>query len=81
MRYLTLLVIGVLAACAAPHDRAAQAEKDFGALCEKRGHARGSDQWQACVQTEDMNAGLATQRTYDREFLRKRDCIDPKLGC
>ena len=71
----------MLSACATPQQRSAQAEPDYGALCEKRGHARGSDQWRACVQTEDMNAGLATQRAYEREFLRKRDCVDPKFGC
>jgi hypothetical protein len=81
VRFLRLVLPILLAACATPQDRAAQAEKDYGALCEKRGHAQGSEQWRACVQTEDMNAALATQQDYEQRYLRKRDCIDPKLGC
>jgi hypothetical protein len=81
VRFLTLLLPLVLAACATPQQRAAQAEKDYGPTCEKRGYAQDSDKWRACVQTEDLNAGLATQRDYEQQYLKKRDCVDPKFGC
>lgn len=85
MRFSTLLipllVALALAACATPQDRTSRAEKDFGPACEKRGYARGSEQWRACVETEDLNTGLATQRDYEQQYLRKRDCVDPKFGC
>jgi hypothetical protein len=81
MRFVTLGLLTLVAACATPQQRAAQAAADYGARCEKLGHAKDSEQWRACVQNEDMNAALATQRAYDREFLRKHDCVDPKVGC
>ena len=82
MRYFTLLLGLTLVACAmTPEQRAAQAERDYGATCEKRGLARGSESWRACVETEDLNAALARQRAYEQDFLRQRDCIDPLAGC
>ena len=82
MRYFTLLLTFTLAACAmTPEERMAQAERDYGATCEKRGFARGSDKWRACVESEDLNAALAKQRAYEQDFLRQRDCVDPLTGC
>lgn len=81
MRFLTLVLLTLVAACATPGQRAAQAEAEYGARCEQLGHAKDSEQWRVCVENEDMNAALATQRAYDREFLRKHDCVDPKFGC
>ena len=81
MRFLTLLLVVGIAACATPEQRAAQAERDYGPVCDKRGLARGSEKWRACVETESLNAGLATQRAYEQDFLRQRDCVDPRAGC
>ena len=82
VRYFTLSLVLALAACATtPEQRAAQAERDYGAACEKRGLARGGEKWRACVETEDLNAALARQRSYEQDFLRQRDCIDPLTGC
>lgn len=81
MRYFTFLLIVGLAACATSEQRAAQAEKDYGPVCEKRGLAPGSEKWRACVETEALNGSLATQRDYEQEMLRKRDCINPLMGC
>ena len=81
MRYPTLLLVVALASCAAPEHRAAQIERDYGPVCEKQGHARDSEKWRACVETESLNAALATQRKYDEEMQRKRDCVSPLQGC
>jgi hypothetical protein len=81
VRYFTLLFVLSLAACATPEQRAAQAAKDYGPACEKRGLAQGSEKWRACVETEALNASLATQRDYEQEMLRKRDCVNPLMGC
>jgi hypothetical protein len=71
----------LLAGCTTPEQRAAQAEQDYGELCRNKGYEARSEQWRACVETEAMNAALAAQRDHEREFLRRHDCIDPKLGC
>ena len=81
MRYFTLLLVFGLAACATPEQRSAQAEKDYGPVCEKRGLSPGSEKYRACVETESLNASLATQRDYEQEMLRKRDCVNPLMGC
>jgi hypothetical protein len=81
VRFLTLALLPLAAACVTPEQRAVQAEAEYGARCEKLGHAKNSEQWRVCIHNEDMNAALATQRAYDREFLRKHDCVDPKFGC
>ena len=49
--------------------------------CEQQGHKPGTDAWRACIESEDLNAGIARQRAYDDKALRRLDCIDPKLGC
>jgi hypothetical protein len=81
VRYFTLLFVITLAACATPEQRAAQAERDYGPVCEKQGHARNSEKWRACIETESLNASLATQRNYEQELQRKRDCVSPLQGC
>jgi hypothetical protein len=81
VRFLTLLLLPLAVACTTPAQRTAQAEADYGPRCEKLGYAKDSEKWRLCVENADMNAALATQRPYDREFLRKHDCIDPKFGC
>ena len=81
MRYLTLLLVFGIAACATPEQQRAQAEKDYGPVCEKRGLAPGSEKYRACVETEALNASLATQRNYEQEMLRKGDCVSPLMGC
>lgn len=83
-RTITFVAILVaLGACAAtPEQRAAEAERDFGPICDKKGLARGSEQWRACVETESLNDALAKQRAYDREAVRKRDCaVGPLFPC
>ena len=81
MRYSTLLLVLTIAACATPEQRAAQAERDFGPLCESRGLVRESEKWRACVESESLNAALAAQRAYEQDFLRQRDCVNPLMGC
>ena len=82
VRYLTLLFTLALAACAMnPEERAAQAEREFGATCEKQGFARGSEKWRACVDDADLKAAVARQRAYEQDFLRQRDCVEPLAGC
>ena len=82
MRYFTLLLTLALSGCGmTPEQRQAQAERDYGPACEKRGLERGSEKWRACVETEDLNAALKTQRAYEQDFLRQRDCVDPLSGC
>ena len=82
VRYSTLLLLFGVAGCAmTPEQHAAQAERDYGEICAKRGLARDSDKWRACIESEDLNASLAKQRAYEQEFLRQRDCTDPLAGC
>ena len=82
MRCSQLLLSLAVAGCTmTPEQRAAQAERDYGALCEKRGLAAGTEKWRACVETESLNAALATQRAYDERFLRQHDCVTPLTGC
>ena len=69
------------AACATTEKLAAQDAAQYAAHCEKQGHKRNTEAWQACMQTEELNAGLATQRAYDRKLLRKLDCVDPRFAC
>jgi hypothetical protein len=64
-----------------PEQRFAESERDYGPVCEKKGVARNSDKWRACVETEALNASLATQRDYEQEMLRKRDCVSPLQAC
>ena len=82
MRYFTLLLaLGIAACTMTPEQRQAQAERDYGPVCDKKGLTRGSEKWRACVETEALNASLATQRDYEQEMLRKRDCVSPLQGC
>jgi hypothetical protein len=64
-----------------PEQRAAQVERDYGPICDKQGLARGTEKWRACVESEALNASLATQRDYEQEMLRKRDCVSPLQAC
>ena len=81
MRTIGTIALLLFAGCTTPEQRGAQAAEAFGPRCEKLGHSRDSEAWRACVRSEEMNEALATQRAYDQDFLRKRDCIDPRFGC
>lgn len=76
-----LLTCLFLAGCAATERGRADVGAGYAARCEKQGHPAGSDAWRACIQTEDLNASLATQRAYDQKLLRRLDCIDPRIAC
>jgi len=77
---LFLLCLSV-AGCATPASLQAQDAARYAAHCEKQGHKPNTDAWRACIQTEELNAGLATQRAYEQKLLRKLDCVDPRFGC
>lgn len=53
----------------------------YGKQCEKQGHAPNTDAWRACLQSEELNAAIATQRAYDQKALRRLDCIGPLMAC
>ena len=69
------------AGCGTTDKLAAQEAAQYAAQCEKQGHKRDSESWRACIQTEELNAELATRRAYDRKLLRKLDCVDPRFAC
>jgi hypothetical protein len=57
------LMLGALAGCMTPAERAARAERDvtemmqtYGPACEKLGYPRDSDQWRGCVLHLDSKA-------------------------
>lgn len=69
LRLLAWLPVAMLAACATPQERAAQARAEveemmvvYGPACTHMGYAAQSDAWRSCVLNLDTRAEL---RTYD----------------
>jgi hypothetical protein len=77
----TVVLATFAAACAGPLTPTPDAAERYGQHCERLGHARGSEGFRACVETEDINAQLAVQREYDRKLMRRMDCVDPRIAC
>ena len=78
---IAAVLLACLGGCAGAGRAAPDAAERFGPHCEKLGHARGTEPFRACVENEDMKAGAAVQREYDRKLLRRMDCVDPRIAC
>ncbi len=54
----------------------------YGAYCERLGNARDTAGFRACVETQALNAAVAgAQRHYERQLIRRTDCVDPRFAC
>jgi hypothetical protein len=83
MKRCFAIVLAVIAAgCATTTGKpSADAAERYGPHCESLGHARGSEPFRMCVETQDLNAAAAVQREYDQKLLRRSDCVDPRIAC
>ena len=78
---LAALAALACAGCATSNAMTPQEHALYSKRCAQQGHKPDTDAWRACIETEDLNAGIARQRTYDDNVLRRLDCVDPRLGC
>lgn len=53
MRYVLIALL--LAGCATPEQRAANAIARFGPYCEKLGYQTNTDSWRSCIQGEQSS--------------------------
>ena len=83
MRRRLAIVLAVIAAgCTTTTGKpSADAAERYGRYCESLGHARDSEPFRMCVETQDLNAAAAVQREYDQKLLRRSDCVDPRIAC
>ena len=80
-RIVSFFLLIACAGCAASGHAVADPAALYGKQCEKQGHAPDTEAWRACLQSEELNAAIATQKSYDQKALRRLDCISPLMGC
>ena len=80
-RRLAIVLAVIAAGCTTTSKPSADAAERYGRYCESLGHARGSEPFRMCVETQDLNAAAAVQREYDQKLLRRSDCVDPRIAC
>ena len=81
VKHVSLFIVALLTACSTSGPPPGDLRGRYEQNCQTRGHAPGSEAFRACVESEELGAGAATQREYDRKLLRRLDCVDPRIAC